>query len=249
MPIVDADGMGRAFPEIPQTTLTIGGVSATPMAMADEKGNSLFLETINNEWTERFSRSVSVDMGGSAMIAIYSHTGAEMKAHTIHDSLTYAETIGRTIRESKETAEEPIDVLAERFDGFHLFRGKITDVFRRTTEGFAKGEATIEGLGAFDDHTLTLQFQNEFLTARTEGEVLATVPDLICTIEAETGEPVTTEELKYGYRVDLLGLPCADPWRTDAGLKLGGPAFFDYDVEYVPIEQRFRESDLLGGRT
>jgi len=238
MPIVDADGMGRAFPEIPQTALTLGDVSATPMAMADEKGNALFLETIDNAWTERFSRSVSVDMGGSAMIAIYSHTGAELKEHTIHGSLTLAEDIGRTIRELKDEAGKPIDVITEAFDGNHLFFGKVADVLRRTTEGFAKGEATIEGIGPFDDETLSVQFQNEFLVARVDGQVIASVPDLISMIDSETGEPVTTEELSYGSRVDVLGLPCAPQWRTEAGLELGGPAFFEYDIEYIPIEKR-----------
>lgn len=247
MPIVDADGMGRAFPEIPQTTLTLGNIGATPMAMADEKGNSVFLETIDNAWTERFSRSVSVDMGGSAMIAIYSHTGAELKDHTIHGSLTYAEEIGRTIREMSKTDRSPIEVLVDKFDGFHLFSGKVTDVYRRTTEGFAKGEATIGGLNAFDGNELTLQFQNEFLIAKTENEILATAPDLISVIETETGDPVTTEELKYGYRVDILGLKCADPWRTEEGIQLGGPPFFDYEMEYVPIEQRAQMSSMIGG--
>jgi DUF917 family protein len=245
LPIVDADGMGRAFPEIPQTTLTLDGVDATPMSMADEKGNSLFLETIDNTWTEKFSRSISVDMGGSAMIAIYSHTGAENKAHTIHGSISFAEEIGRTIRTIDESESKPIELLRDEFDGYHLFSGKVTDVMRRTAEGFAQGTATIDGLNAFEGHQLSLQFQNEFLIAETDDEVLATAPDLICIIENETGEPVTTEELKYGYRVDVLGLKCADPWRTEEGIELGGPPFFGYDVEYVHIEERAATSDII----
>ena len=38
LPLVDCDGMGRAFPELQMVTFTIGGVSASPMALADEKG-------------------------------------------------------------------------------------------------------------------------------------------------------------------------------------------------------------------
>lgn len=245
IPIVDADTMGRAFPEIPQSTLTLGDIGAMPMAMADEKGNSLLLETIDNPWAERFSRSISVEMGGSATIAIYSHTGAENKAHAISGSLSLAEEIGRTIRTIDTADAKPIEVLSREFDGHLLFSGKVTDVMRRTTEGFARGTATIAGLGSFDGLELTLRFQNEFLIAETEDEVLATVPDLICLIETETGDPVTTEELKYGYRVDVLGLPCADPWRTEAGIELGGPSFFDYDVPYRPIEYRVTDSDVI----
>ena len=33
LPLVDADGMGRAFPELQMVTFTIGGISASPMAL------------------------------------------------------------------------------------------------------------------------------------------------------------------------------------------------------------------------
>ena len=63
IPLVDADGMGRAFPEIQMVTPTLYGVSATPMAIADEKGNTAVIDTIDNAWTERFARSLTVEMG------------------------------------------------------------------------------------------------------------------------------------------------------------------------------------------
>ena len=43
IPLVDADGMGRAFTEIQMVTPTMYGVSATPMALADEKGNAAII--------------------------------------------------------------------------------------------------------------------------------------------------------------------------------------------------------------
>ena len=62
LPIVDADGMGRAFPELQMVTPTIWGISATPLAMADDKGNSVVMDTISNRWTETFARSLTVDL-------------------------------------------------------------------------------------------------------------------------------------------------------------------------------------------
>ena len=54
IPLVDADGMGRAFPGAPDGDATIYGVPATPMAIADEKGNTAVINTIDNRWTERW---------------------------------------------------------------------------------------------------------------------------------------------------------------------------------------------------
>ncbi len=72
-----------------------------------------------------------------------------------------------------------------------------------------------------------------------DGEIVASTPDLIIVLDAETGEPITTENLRYGFRVVVLGLPCDARWRSEAGLKLVGPGYFGYDVPYVPVEERF----------
>ena len=57
LPLVDCDGMGRAFLELQMVTFTIGGVKATPMALTDEKGNSVIFETVTNKWTEELGRA------------------------------------------------------------------------------------------------------------------------------------------------------------------------------------------------
>ena len=55
------------------------------------------------------------------------------------------------------------------------------------------------------------------------GEIMGTVPDLICMVDTETFVPVTTEALKYGKRVLVVGLKCYEMWRTEAGLELVCP--------------------------
>jgi DUF917 family protein len=237
LPLVDADGMGRAFPEVQMVTLTMGGISATPMSIADEKGNSVFLETNDNEWAEQFARTTSIEMGGSCMIATYAHTGRELREHAILDSMSLAREIGETIRTAKSSSTDPVEALLKLTDGFELFEGKILDVERRTEGGFAVGEATIDGTDDYEGRTLQLDFQNENLVARDSEEgIVASVPDLITVLDGETGDPITTEGLKYGHRVRVVGMPCAEQWRTDAGLELVGPRYFNYDIDYTPIE-------------
>ncbi len=239
IPLVDADGMGRAFPEIQMVTCTLGGVSATPMAIADEKGNSALLNTVNNHWTETFARTVTVDMGASAMIALYAMSGKQLKEAMVPGTITLAETIGRAIREARANHEDPIQAVLALTNGYEIFKGKITDVARRTVAGFAQGDATFEGLDEFAGSNLTLQFQNEHLVAIQDGEIVVSVPDLITVLDYETGEPITTEGLRYGFRTVILGMPCTPKWRTPEGLRLVGPRYFGYDVEYVPVEERY----------
>ncbi|HKJ59588.1 MAG TPA: DUF917 domain-containing protein, partial [Halobacteriales archaeon] len=100
LPLVDADGMGRAFPEVQMVTFTMGGIDATPMTLADEKGNAVLFETVTNDWAERFARTTSIQMGGSCMIGVYALTGADVNAHAVHHSMSLARDIGAVIRES-----------------------------------------------------------------------------------------------------------------------------------------------------
>ncbi len=241
IPLVDGDMMGRAFPELQMATPTLSGVTATPMAIADEKGNSAVINTVSNRWTETLARTLIVDMGCSAMIAIYPMTGKQVKETCVLHTITLLERIGITIREARQRHEDPIAAVTGATDGYVIWRGKVGDVARRTETGFARGEAVIAGVDEFDGRDLRVAFQNEFLVARSGDDVLATTPDLITMLDDETGEPITTEGLRYGFRVAVLSMPCDPRWRTPAGLQVVGPGYFGYDIPYVPIEQRVRE--------
>ena len=187
------------------------------MAIADEKGNSAIINTIDNRWTETFARTLTIDMGCSAMIALFSMTGKQVKEACVPGTITFIERIGRTIREAHARHVDPIAAVCDVTSGFVIWRGKVADVARRTQTGFARGEAAIAGTGEYEGRTLSLAFQNEFLIARAGDEPLVTVPDLITILDAETGEPITTESLRYGFRVVVLGIPCDRRWRTEAG--------------------------------
>ncbi len=239
IPMVDCDGMGRAFPELQMVTATLYGISSTPFAMGDEKGNSAILNTINNRWTETFSRSITIDMGCTALIACYATTGKELKEWAVPNTMTLVEEIGRTIREARSSNRNVVEAVKEVVGGFQVFKGKIVDVQRRTEKGFARGEAIIEGVDEYDTQTLKLQFQNENLVAIVDGEIMVSVPDLITLLDTETGEPITTEGLRYGFRVTVLGIPCNEKWRTPEGLDLVGPRYFGYDIDWVPVEERY----------
>lgn len=237
LPLVDCDAMGRAFPEIQMSTPTLWGIGASPMALADDKGNTVVLDAVDNHWTERIARSVAIDMGASAFIALYAQTGGQVKQAMIPGTLRLAEEIGEAIIRARATKTDPVAAAVEKLGGFLLFQGKIVDVARRTEAGFARGHVRIEGSGSSQGRSLDIAFQNENLVAMLDGEALATVPDLITIMEPEHGEPITTEELRYGLRVSVIAAPCDRRWRTDAGLELVGPRYFGYDIDYRPVEE------------
>lgn len=243
LPVVDVDGMGRAFPELQMVTFYLDGISATPMVIADEKGNTTLLNTIDNHWAERLARTVTIQKGGSVMVAIYPMMGKNLKESGIHNILELEEEIGRTIRLAKNNNVNPIDEVLRITSGFKLFQGKVVDVNRKTETGFARGTATIEGIHSYSGEVLELRFQNEHLLAKTEDRVLCVTPDLIAVLDEETGLPVTTEGLRYGARCVVIGIPCHPKWRTEKGIETCGPGYFGYDVEYQPLEKLVQKGD------
>jgi len=239
-PILNGDGMGRAFPELQMVTFHLYGVKATPMVLSDERGNSVILDTIDNYWAEKIARVITIRFGGSAIIAIYAMNGSDYKKGAVRGTPTLAIEIGRTIRESKKRGVNVIDALLEITKGYLLFKGKIIDVSRWNIGGFARGEVTIEGLEDYKNSKMIIKFQNENLVAIKDGNIIASVPDLITILESETFKPITTERLRYGLRVIVIGMPCDQKWRTPEGLKVVGPKYFGYDIEYIPIEERIK---------
>ena len=66
---------------------------------------------------------------------------------------------------------------------------------------------------------------------------VATVPDLICILDTVDGGPITTEVLRYGFRVRVLVLRAAPQLCTPEALAVVGPRAFGYDVDYQPPGQ------------
>ncbi|WP_435064137.1 DUF917 domain-containing protein [Halobaculum sp. EA56] len=235
LPVLDADGMGRAFPELQMDTFFIYGHPVNYAAISDERGNTITYQDVDSaERLESFARAATVDMGGRAGYAFPLMDGSFVADYSILDTLSLAHELGTAVLAAQTDGRDPIETACEVVGGTQLFTGKVTDVYRRNEAGFANGEVTLAELDGTED--ITIEFQNEFLVARNdEGDVLASVPDLICLVDKDTGLPITTDALRYGQRVTVLGVPAPALLRTDDALDVIGPEAFGYDLTYEPL--------------
>ncbi|KHK99197.1 hypothetical protein LK09_03435 [Microbacterium mangrovi] len=243
LPVVDADGMGRAFPELSMETFAVYGVHGSPLALAGERGEKVVIDTGDDDrQMEWLARGVTIRLGGVGHIAEYAMSGADVRRTAVPRTLSMALALGRAIREAREAKRSPFAAIADTLASTlyphvrELFTGKVTDVERRTTEGFARGRARISAMDG-DAGDFEIRFQNENLIAVHQGRVVAIVPDLICVVDHETAEPITTEGLRYGQRVRVLGISTPALMRTPEALAAFGPCAFGLDEPFVPVEE------------
>jgi DUF917 family protein len=256
LPVVDGDGMGRAFPELQMVLPTTYGIPASPVSITDEKGNSGVFTTVDSVWAERLARTATIEMGCSSTISLYAMTGQQARTGLVPRSITLCATLGRRLREARAAHEDPVTAVVATLGGRELFSGTVVDVSRRTVTGFARGTALVEGrptspgtgerqlagtAAGGRTHVGRLEFQNEHLVLAVRSlddgdeHLEVTVPDLICVLEADTGTAITTEGLRYGMRVRVIAAPADPRWHTAAGIDLVGPRYFGYDTDAVRV--------------
>ncbi len=253
LPLVDADGMGRAFPALQMTSFNIEGVACAPMTIADEHGNSVLYQTVTGLKAEELARPVAAVMGASVCMSCYPMTGAEARRAAVPLTLSGAIGIGEAIARSGDP-RPPLDRLIDALrahayyaDAAVVFRGKITSLERDTTRGWVFGNCTITAMGGPDaapgapSGVAEVRFQNENLVVHVNGELRGIVPDLVTIVDAETAHAIPTERLAYGQRVAVVVCSAPPILTTPHALDVVGPQCFGLDEEYVPVRDLIRD--------
>jgi DUF917 family protein len=233
---VDADGMGRAFPEGSMISYYFDGKASVASIMIDCQHRRITFEGIpGTVEQERIMRAMCVQLGGGAMVAEAPITVSRMKEVAIPNTLSQARDLGDAVLRAQKGSGDPVDEICRVSGGRRFFRGKLTDVDRRVERGYNFGRLTLQGTDEWRGSTAIIDVQNEYLIIRVDGEILATVPDIITLVDVERGLPVTTEVVRYGLRVQVLGIPAAPQLKTEQALQWVGPRAFGYDLDFTPL--------------
>src|SRR6516225_4316339 len=241
LPVVDADTMGRAYPEAQMTSVAVGNLRPYPCVLYDPRGVEVVVTKVPSwKWMERVSRKICVEMGSIASTCKASRTSAAGREGGIHFTTNKAIGSGQRVREAQRRHEDPVAAILDVGRGKLLFRGKVVDVARRTTEGYLRGRAVVEGLDEDRGSRLEIAFQNEWVVAWRDGAPIAMSPDLICVLDTVSGQAFGTETIGYGRRVSVVALPAPPVFLTAKGLEHVGPRAFGYDLDFRSV---FDESD------
>ncbi|KAI7183561.1 beta subunit of N-methylhydantoinase A/acetone carboxylase [Hortaea werneckii] len=264
-PVIDGDWMGRAYPTYWQTTLAVHAPGElVPCVIDSGDGKTIIMtKASNDEIVDRALRASCAEMGSRVGKAAKPTTTDRVRKFGVLNTVSLAWRIGRCIARAEATntlsnvAEAVINEVGGPKSAKILFRGKIVNVERRLFKGHSYGSITITSLTASEEDsleaaaermpavatggTLTIPFKNENICAEHTTEdgkktIIASVPDLVCVLDSGSGRSLGVPEFKYGFRVTVLGITCSPRWtETPAGLHIGGPKAFGYDIEYRPL--------------
>jgi DUF917 family protein len=234
LPVLDADMIGRAFPELQMSSCYLQNLKATPAVVADCLGNTTMIETSDAQTLEKIARSITVAMGSSSAVGFYFMNGLQAKQAVIPDTFSLAINIGSEIKKAVEQGLDPTEVMHHKFKAVILGRGTLIDIDQSIQGGFLTGSVTILS----DFGKIKLFYQNEYLLACKNKRPLASTPDLLVIMEEISGTPISSETLRYGLQVALIAIPAHSIWQTSQGLSLVGPRIFGYNIDYKPIQSQ-----------
>ncbi len=220
VPVVDADGDGRAVPEMATTLYHVHKIPASPMALASKAGDIIIaylgdpLDTIT---AETIARTAAVSFGMVVGLATWIVDMATIKKCLVTNSVSKVAKIGKAIREARASGKDAVKEVVTVTGGKELFQGKIQKIEMRTAEGFDFGRTTIEGIAGYKGKTFVIDSKNENMIAWQDERPVIMVPDLITMMSTE-GEPLNNADTKEGMEIAIIGIHAPEPWmRTPDG--------------------------------
>jgi DUF917 family protein len=237
LPVVDADPVGRAVPELEQSMFYLAGLPLAPQAVVNEIGDTALITKIaNDQRAEAFARALAVASRNQVWVVDHALLWRQMREVVILGALGQSQRVGTALREAREAGADCAAAVAAAGAGRVAFRGTVTKSDWKDSQGFTVGETVLAGEDEDQGATYRMWFKNENLVAWREDVPDVTCPDLICVVDGDSGEPVTNPNAKVGERLAVVALPAPASWQSEAGVKVLGPRHFDFDFDYVPLQ-------------
>ena len=232
--LLDADPAGRAVPEITHSTYYLAGLPASPIFAANEFGETIVLDNVcDDRRAETLVRALSQVSRNDIAAIDHALPMRDLRSALIEGTITKAMRLGETWREAIRDGADAAAAVAAASEGFDAFRGVAVDCRYQTEQGFTLGEIRVVGSGVFAGKEARVSVKNENMALWIDGRAFATVPDLICLLDEEAGDPISNPDCHNGQRVSLLVLSGPEAFKTENGLEIFGPKYAGIDMEYA----------------
>jgi len=237
LPAVDGDLVGRAAPELDQSTAHLLGMPMSPAALATESGNVLVVKDYGSvDDYEATARQQAVIAKSYVAVVDTPMTKEKARKAILRGTVSLCYRIGEVVIEARRRGRDPVEATAKCLHGWRFFDGKVSRFDWRDEGGFLKAELILKGSGEFEGHTLKSSIMNEHIMVWRDDKPAVMPPDLMTLVKAD-GSAVTNGKLRVGMQLTAIAAKAPEIWRTSRGLELFGPRHFGFNYDYKPVER------------
>ncbi len=240
LPVIDGDGMGRAFPELFMTTFHISDIPLSPMVLQTHEINRIIYSSENTLCSAELAKEFTIKNTGHAHFLGYGSKGRKMKTAMIPGTLNLIYRLGNALKEEIQMSDK-IQKMNQVFKNSIygkpqlIISGIVSEVHRWFENEAMVGKFIVDGRSAFSNRRVEIEFKNEFISLKEE-QYLCTTPDLILVLNDENIFPYNVSEIQLGLSVIIFGIPAPNILRTKDMLELVGPKNYNLTCSYKPFE-------------
>ncbi len=201
--VLDVAGDGRAHPTGKMGSIGLTsepGYTAVQSVAGGNRSQGRYLEAVVRgpvALCANVLREASDQSGGFIASARNPVRASYLRDHAAVGAISLALDLGEKMVAAEERgADAVIDAIAERLGGRILVRGPVHGKEMRYEHAFDIGSLAVGDV--------ELGYVNEYLTAESDGERLATFPDVLTTLSLVDGRPVAIKDLADGDEVAVL---------------------------------------------
>lgn len=218
LPFLDADGNGRAVPELGTGLFPLGAVPPVPLVMAARNGDSVTIrlgDPTDYGDAENVARALAVAYGMVAAFSTWPVDRQAIESKLDVGGVSKALAVGRALSAAADI--EGLATAMQQAAGAKLVTsGVIKAIEVKTEGGFDYGTTFVSSDGP--GPSLWIDFKNENMLARAEsGDVIDTVPDIIAIVNTDTMEPLSNAETAEGQKVAVFVCRAPQAWYASSG--------------------------------
>ena len=243
--IIDADPAGRAVPEITHSTYYLAGLPAAPIYAVNQFGESFLIDKVKDDQrAETLVRALSQVSRNTVAAIDHALPMRDLRKALIPGTISKAIAMGAVCRHAMAAGADSAARIAAAGGGAVVFMGTVSAVTYKTDQGFTIGHMTLQQ----GQQKMTISVKNENMACWLDGRVVATVPDLICLFDVNTGAPIPNPDVTDGQDIAVVILPSPEPFTSPRGLSIFGPAYAGVDAAYQSPLASHRETQrcLIG---
>ncbi len=247
--IIDADPAGRAVPEITHSTYYLAGLPAAPIYAVNPFGESFLIDKVKDDQrAETLVRALTQVSRNTIAVIDHALPMRDLRDVLISGTISKAMQLGAICREAIASHNDVARCVAEAGDGAVVFEGIVSSVTYKTDQGFTVGQITLAGWGDKSDQEMAISVKNENLACWLDDAVFATVPDLICLFDTETGLPIANPDVTSGQSIAVVILPAPEPFKSEKGLSVFGPTYAGVNAGFrSPLDRKIWNGEARQG--